>query len=416
MKLYTSADDGKVMIWDWHSGTCLSSFIRHSAAVRCFALYPDRPDRVMCGRSDGNITTWDVTVKSTVDNIMPDPDWVAEGDEQSMVGWMGVENHHSGAILSLCVSLNGRFLASGATDHTAKLWTVVSYLKNVDEVQNEQKAADQQGRQLDGYIQAHDDRFDIQIELKEFTGLRIGEVPIPMGYHADLIFTFRHEAPVSTMQFNRASEHRSHNICFQICQIFEVQASEKEDELPEYWKRHELDSAIEKLEGMKRFGLTDAAVTVPELKQLISHGLVLPSFLETLITQFSPEVNGSQLKVNMKKFELQPKQILRLIVNSKFHPRDILSALSGKPADAEHLYNAINSKSKGNPITNLMLKQGFKTLGDDDNDDQKKLLNSLFVEGAFQSWKEEPHNAAASERVGDFFDDSDEDEFQWFMV
>jgi WD40 repeat protein len=41
--------------------------------------------------------------------------------------------------MSVTVSPNGRFLVTTSTDHTAKLWTVVSYMKDVESVQNELK-------------------------------------------------------------------------------------------------------------------------------------------------------------------------------------------------------------------------------------------------------------------------------------
>ncbi|KAJ3209277.1 hypothetical protein HDU67_006292 [Dinochytrium kinnereticum] len=487
--IYSGSDDGRVLVWEWRTGSCLMTFMRHSAAVRCFQTYPDRPDRIICGRSDGNVSVWDLGAKSIVDNISPDPEWVSEGDEQSMVGWIGAEKHHSGSIMSLCVSPNGRFLATGATDHTTKLWAVVSYLKDVEGVLAEQNDANAKIKELDSLIPVHDEKYDIQIELKEFTGLRIGEVPLPMGYHADLIFTFRHEAPVLCLTFNTASDilitgsmdstcrlwscrrgdllfqinlpspvtdlmvNRTNEDLYVICLnrvlLFEIQASEKEEDLPEYWKRHELDSALERLhletkqreasrrgEGVggvrNHFGQEDddeagedlnekRPLTVPQLKQLISHGLVLPSFLDTLVDQYKA-IDATQLHQNMKKFGIDPRQILRLIVNTKFHPKDLLIALA-KKGDADYLYNSIQT---GTPITSFMLKHGYRVMADEDREDarqerKRELINSLFGGNTFSQNGVDYVLDAQGRRIpidqlqDQMYEDAADDEYQWYM-
>ncbi|KAJ3289644.1 hypothetical protein HDU79_003880 [Rhizoclosmatium sp. JEL0117] len=300
--------------------------------------------------------------------------------------------------MALAVSPNGRYMASAATDHTTKLWGVVSYMKDVDVVQAELREANQKSRQLDKYIDVLDEKYDIQIKMQEFVGLRVGEVPIPTGYHSDLIFTFRHDSTVLSVAFNPASDIcitgsmdstcrlwscRRGDLLFQInvpapvssvissmdseemylvCQnrvlIFGYQASAKEEELPETWRisadafysgdntrakntpdtRVYVDSDEEDLDQMdpEKLAAKKATMTISELKQLISHGLVLPSFLDTLLAQF-PDVDAERLIYLMKKYKLHPRQLLQLLVNSKYHPRDILMALSGK-VDTGKLY------------------------------------------------------------------------------
>ncbi|KAJ3233678.1 Transducin beta-like protein 2 [Chytriomyces hyalinus] len=413
-RILSASDDGRVIVWDWHTGTVLLSYIRHPAAVRSVATFPEHPEKIVCGRNDGTITIWDLSVKGIVDNILPDPDWIHDGEEQSLVGWYGIHKHHSGAIMAVAVSPNGKYLASAASDHTTKLWNVVSYNKNVEIVQAELLDANQKTRALDAYIDVFDDRYDAQIKLKEFAGLMIGEVPIPTGYHADLLFTYRHEAAVLSISFNAESDIvatgsmdatcrlwscRRGDLIFQInvpsavsqvafcpfsndlyavCEnrmlVFEVHPSAREEELPEAWRLnaeafYSGDNTRVKNTPDRSFridedeGEWDPAVladkkkvmNVEDLKQLISHGLVLPSFLDTLLSQFS-SVDAEKLFFNMKKFKMQPNQLLRLLVNAKFHPRDVLKALSAAD-NAGVLFAAALS---GVPISSLMIRLGYK--------------------------------------------------------
>ncbi|KAJ3090898.1 hypothetical protein HK100_007325, partial [Physocladia obscura] len=186
--IISCSDDGRVIVWEWRT---------------------DRPDKIVCGRNDGAVSIWDLNVRGIVDTIIPDPDWIQDGEDQSLVGWYGIQKHHSGAIMAIAISPNGKYMATCATDHTTKLWSVVSFMKEVDGVQAELMDASQKARQLDQYINVFDDKYDAQIKLGEFTGLKIGEVPIPTGYHSDLMFTFRHDSTVLCVAFNHTSD-----ICF----------------------------------------------------------------------------------------------------------------------------------------------------------------------------------------------------------
>ncbi|KAJ3072138.1 Target of rapamycin complex subunit lst8 [Podochytrium sp. JEL0797] len=367
-RLVSCGEDKRVVVWNVKE------------VLRTLAFFPDRPDKIVAGRSDGSITIWDLTVRGVIDNILPDPDWLHDGEEQSLVGWYGIEKHHSGAILAIAISPNGRFLASASTDHTTKLWSVVSYMKDIDIVQAELLNASQKSRQLDEYIQVHDDKYDVQIKMREFVGLRIGEVPLPTGYHSDLLFTFRHDAPVMSVAFSSASDRDSDEF-YLVCQnrvlTFGYQASQKEEDLQETGRVHAgffsgdnsrakntAQTGIfidddEEGEEMEVLAERKAAMTVSELKQLITHGLVLPSFLDTLLAQFKG-IEAETLFYNMKKYKLHPQQLLRLLVNSKFHPRDILMALATKTHGAKLYSNALS----GNPIHPIMIQLGFKPYDD----------------------------------------------------
>ncbi|KAJ3410356.1 hypothetical protein HDV05_003859 [Chytridiales sp. JEL 0842] len=489
-RIFSASDDGRLHIYDWRHGTLIASYLRHSSSIRTFSFFPERPDRVICGRGDGNVTTWDLSVKGIVDNIIPDPDWINAGDEQSLVGWMGLEKHHSGSIMSTSVSPNGRFLVTTSTDHTAKLWSIVSYMKDVESIQNELREANKILQELESPIDVGEERFDAQIKLRDFTGVRIGEVPIPMGYHADIVFTYRHEATVLCAKFNNASDIvitgsmdstcrlwscRRGDLLFQInvpapvskicvspsseniyliCQnrmlAFGIQASAKEEGLPEHWKNIEAEAEAEasSLPDMPKKHAMFAdeydktppktapeyrrRMTVADLKQLVSHGLVLPSFLETLLDQYK-SIDSSQLHQNLKKYNVHPRQILRLIMNTKFHPKDIIGALSQK-RNVDSLFSAVIT---GQSITQHMVNHGYTALDNASNESKtlyldlrdiqalskvdqahdprterkKALLNSLMGEGVAAEGHAIHAGSSIYERKGDEYYDGD---MEWY--
>ncbi|KAJ3276915.1 hypothetical protein HK104_003585, partial [Borealophlyctis nickersoniae] len=426
-KVISASDDGRVLIWEWRTGALVGSFIRHPAAVRCFDFNYDRPDRIICGRSDGHVTAWDADTTLQIDDIIPDPDWMQDGTENNLMAWADKERHHTGAILCVRISPNNRFLATGATDNTCKLWNIASYNKEYNGVQQELQESREVAAKLDQYIMVSDDSYDIQLKNKDFDGLKIGEVPMAMGYHGDLLFTFRHEGPVLSVRFNNMSDiiitgsmdstcrlwsARRGDLLFQInvpapvssiavderddmyciCQnrllIFGIKAHSKEEDLPTYWHKQEVSNIIS---GMKQVeeeeeegenvqlgpeeedeselpvGDTEEGgqqrMTIPQLRTMISHGLVLPSFLETLLNQYK-SVDSHQLVANMRKFGLHPRHILRLIVNNTFHPRDILTALATKH-NPDVLYSQV---TQGTPITGHLIRMGFRPLEEGDEE------------------------------------------------
>ncbi|KAI8802770.1 WD40-repeat-containing domain protein [Cladochytrium replicatum] len=432
-KLLSCSDDGRVLVWDWKLGTIVGSFMRHESAVRCFAFSMDNPNRIVCGRNDGVVTSWDTVWMSVVDDISPDIEWLERQDEASLGGWADPTKHHTGSVVCLGISPNNRFLATGSMDNTCKLWDVTSYMKDFNAVQKDMEDAMRFCESLDMPIDIREERFDAQIELKDYTGLKIGDVPIPVGYHADLWHTFRHEGPVLCVCFTLESDIvvtgsldascrlwsvRTGDLLFQVntpaavtelylapgnrlfcaCQKrllhFMIHCTTKEEDLPLYWQQSHIDEGIEKLmeEDVEyygtdmggRLGLDPGAAktgkekemeaaaggnvedqdpatlgnkkhTINEIRNYISHGLLQPSFLVTLLDQF-PEVDANQLFQNIQKFRLPARHILRLIVNNNFHPRDILLALSTKK-NPHIIYGLVES---GASITQYMVQQGYR--------------------------------------------------------
>jgi hypothetical protein len=93
-------------------------------------------------------------------------------------------------------------------------------------------------------------------------------------------------------------------------------------------------------------------VTLKELQKLIAHGVLLPKYfrndfraLETIVGQFK-EIELTNITSNMKKYNVTTKQIQRLLANNpKYHPRDVLHALS--QVGANILYSLVLSFNAG---------------------------------------------------------------------
>ncbi|KAJ3044607.1 hypothetical protein HDV00_001533 [Rhizophlyctis rosea] len=86
-------------------------------------------------------------------------------------------------------------------DNTCKLWSVSSYQREPSAVQQELQESKNIGQKLDSYIDVTEEAYDIQIKLKDFSGLKVGE-------------------------------------------IFNIKAHTKEEDLPSYWHKQEIQNAI----------------------------------------------------------------------------------------------------------------------------------------------------------------------------
>lgn len=111
-----------------------------------------------------------------------------------------------GAILQVKLSLDKQLLATCSNDSTCKLWRISSYQKDLLQVKAALKETDKISSALSGYIDVLDESLDGQLNLEESISLKLGEVPITVGYHADLRFTFEHEAPVLCASFTNNSD------------------------------------------------------------------------------------------------------------------------------------------------------------------------------------------------------------------
>lgn len=92
--LISSSDDGKVLIWNWRTGTVLNSSMRHPAAVKSFDFNFDKPELIVCGRNDGAFTVWNTQDSIKIDEILPDPSWVTVDVENNI--YIDKEKNHCG--------------------------------------------------------------------------------------------------------------------------------------------------------------------------------------------------------------------------------------------------------------------------------------------------------------------------------
>ena len=91
------------------------------------------------------------------------------------------------------------------------------------------------------------------------------------------------------------------------------------------------------------------------MRKLLAHGTINPSYLTTIVEQY-PGVDSAALFANMREHGLNPRQVLRLFLNSPFHPRDILAALATKVSPAV-LYGLVRD---GHSLDGYMLRSGYR--------------------------------------------------------
>ncbi|KAH6594945.1 hypothetical protein BASA50_006207 [Batrachochytrium salamandrivorans] len=113
-----------------------------------------------------------------------------------------------------------------------------------------------------------DTSYNEQLKYQEYSTLNAENVPLTSGYHADLLSTLRHEAPVLCVRFTCNSEL--------------VALSDTN-----------VDQSANSIEFM-------VDVSIGELRRLIAHGLALPRLLESLIRQFH-DIDRKQLESNMRR-------------------------------------------------------------------------------------------------------------------
>ncbi|TPX32090.1 hypothetical protein SmJEL517_g04755 [Synchytrium microbalum] len=483
------SEDGTAVIWDVHTGNKVHDFMKHPSAVRCIAIQPMRPERILTGSNDGTSTAWDVNRQDVIDVIMPDPSWGSDFANPSIT-WQDDATHHSGSIICMSISPSSLLLATGSLDHTCKLWAIASYLKSPAAVANERLRERQVADIIGRAIRVDDESSDQQapqftgkykdgepIMEQENTEFRVGEVPLASGYHSDLLFTYRHEAPVLCVAFNRQSNivitgsadstcrlwsarrgdllfqintpspvsaihiddfDRLFCICLNRLMIFQFHASSKAEAeienpeknntilvtespprprasfmVPDISEPADVPTIPMEMESHARYisdedeemedensleparlppshlGPTSTLslgsstpqlspqvykkkkMTLPDIRRLVSHGITLKSFVDSLVAENQEDFDKDQLEKNMKTFGLTPKKLLRALVNHSFSPKDLFKALAAKRG-ADNLFGLIQQETS---ISSHMLRLGYqsvdemKIIEEEDNDE-----------------------------------------------
>lgn len=145
--LATGSEDGRVAFWEVATGRMVRAFQGQSGSVLHMKFASDN-DRVFVGSSDGTVKLWDMrtgalTLMSTFINehqdrpiciaISPDCEYVAAvgawtGEVLLFCGKTGARlstlSGHTGDVVSLAFSADGKQLATGSRDSTIRLWDV----------------------------------------------------------------------------------------------------------------------------------------------------------------------------------------------------------------------------------------------------------------------------------------------------
>ena len=132
--------NGLVRVWSLLNGKEVQTFTGHSGEVLAVALSPDQQRLASCG-IDGTARVWDIATGkevgisrhggrvSTVTFAGGSDRIVTGGDDRCAVLWEATGGQelmrfagHSEAVLCLDISSDGRLLATGSADQTARTW------------------------------------------------------------------------------------------------------------------------------------------------------------------------------------------------------------------------------------------------------------------------------------------------------
>jgi WD40 repeat protein len=169
-------------VWDWRSGNIILSTIRHSSAVRCFDFNYSQPNLLVCGCNDGHITVWNTAEGIKIDDILPETELMALDNTFQT----SLDEHHSGSILSIKLSLDKNLMATTSNDTTCKIWKVSSYMKDINEVKKSAQEMEATRNRMNGCIDVLDETLNDQLVINDTQTLKIGELHLYSGYHADL--------------------------------------------------------------------------------------------------------------------------------------------------------------------------------------------------------------------------------------
>ncbi|KDN33357.1 hypothetical protein RSAG8_13552, partial [Rhizoctonia solani AG-8 WAC10335] len=146
--IVSGSDDRTVRVWDGLTGQILFEPFSHNASIRCVAISPDGAF-ISAGTRDGTIQIWDPTGKAMSGPLKEHSGPVSmlayssDGtriisysssflgtlclfDAQSATVALDAFSGHTGHILSIDISPDGKCLVSGSSDKTLCVWDVVN--------------------------------------------------------------------------------------------------------------------------------------------------------------------------------------------------------------------------------------------------------------------------------------------------
>jgi WD40 repeat protein len=135
--LATACHDGILRVWDVVKGTATKTINAHTqptpAPIYCVAWSPDAK-QLATGSFDQSIKVWDATAGTIVKDIRPGRDRLPADPKigrpaPALIGgaagsWLNAppDVGHRDQVFTLAFSADGKYLASGSSDRTVKLW------------------------------------------------------------------------------------------------------------------------------------------------------------------------------------------------------------------------------------------------------------------------------------------------------
>ncbi len=152
--LAAASSDNSVKLWDLRTGQSLSPLKGHSAQVRCVAFHPDKR-HIISGSLDKTILIWDTISRKSVAKLEGHKgaiesiavgkleDVIVSGSADKTIGIWEIEKipgtdevrqkspvrllrEHTEEVVSVAISSDEQFIASGSRDGTLKIWDVRS--------------------------------------------------------------------------------------------------------------------------------------------------------------------------------------------------------------------------------------------------------------------------------------------------
>lgn len=158
LRAVTASDDGKIKVWDLHSGFCLYTFSEHSAAVTAIE-FAKKGQVLFSASQDGTVRAWDLIrfrnfrtftapqrVQFSCMAVDPSGEVVVAGthDEFEIYVWsvqtgalLDSLAGHEGPVSSLQFGSEKSVLVSSSWDKTIRVWSIFSRTQQVEPIEVE---------------------------------------------------------------------------------------------------------------------------------------------------------------------------------------------------------------------------------------------------------------------------------------